>query len=563
MSETWLQKFSEKSVVQKAFVFATQAHEGALRLSGEPYMTHPLAVAKTVRDWGLDEESIAAALLHDTIEDAHVTQKEIAKRFGDEVAFLVQGLTKIKHLNYPKHDPDAESIRKLILSFSKDLRVILIKLADRLHNMKTLQFMSPEKQKEISWETVEIYAPLAYRLGMQRISGDLEDIAFPYLYPQEYAWLNEKIGSEYEERVRYAKQLKPIMEKALLSDGVQVIEIDSRAKHYYSLWKKLMRYEMDIERIYDLVAFRIVVKSIADCYAALGIIHKHWQPLPGRFKDYIAHPKSNGYRSLHTTVFCVDGKITEIQIKTKEMHEENEFGVAAHWAYAAAKRVSTRDWAGVKSRKELLWVEQLREWQKKFSHREDFMDALKVDFFKDRVFAVTPENDIIDLPEGATPIDFAYQIHREIGDRCVGAKINGKIAPLESIIHSGDVIEILTQKNKKPSEDWLRFVKTTIAKKYIKGALRRKVGGMKKPEELLEFRIVANDRPGFLKEVIAIFADMTVNVLSLTANTEKRRALGFTHIKCPPLPKQKIERLLTRIKAIQGAREVSCKKVFQ
>jgi len=561
----WLKKFPEKSVIKKAFEFASEAHKGALRLSGEPYMTHPLAVAKTVHEWGLDEASIAAALLHDTVEDSGVSRKEIEKRFGEEIAFLVEGLTKITRLSYPKQDPDAESIRKLILSFSKDLRVILVKLADRLHNMNTLEFMPPEKQREISWETVEIYAPIAYRLGMQRVSGDLEDLAFPYLYPQEHGWLMAHVGEEHKNLVRYAEHVKPLITKALRADGVVPLEVDSRAKRHYSLWKKLLRNEMDLERIYDLVAFRIIVKSVEDCYAALGIVHKHWQPLPGRFKDYISHPKSNGYRSLHTTVFCVNGRVTEIQIKTKEMHEENEFGVAAHWAYSQVKRTEkgAKNWKGVVGRKELLWVEQLREWQKKFSAQDDFLDSLKVDFFKDRVFAVTPQNDIIDLPEGATPVDFAYQIHRVIGDHCVGAKVNGKIVPLDREIRSGDVVQILTQRNKKPSEDWLRFVKTAIARKYIRGAVRRKLVGFRKPEELLEFRIVASDRAGYLKEVTAVFGDMGVNVLSLTANTEKRRALGFTHAKCPLLPKQKIERILTRLKSIPGTREVSAKKVFQ
>lgn len=561
--ESWLLKYPPENLVYKAFTYALELHEGVTRKSGEPYMTHPLAVAKTIYAWGLDEVSIAAALLHDTVEDTSATIKDIKKYFGEEVSFLVEGLTKISHIQYPKKDPDKENIRKLILSFSKDLRVILIKLADRMHNMKTLQFMSPEKQKEISWETVEIYAPLAYRLGMQKISGDLEDSAFPYLFPEEYAWLRTNVSERYESRALYAEKIKPVIKGVLAKDGVLPLVIDSRAKHYYSLWRKLMRYDMDVEKIYDLVALRIIVHTVEECYAVLGIIHKHWQPLPGRFKDYIAHPKSNGYRSLHTTVFCEDKKITEIQIRTEEMHQENEIGVAAHWAYAEVKSSveKSKKWMGVTNRRELLWVEQLRDWQKKFSAQEDFLDSLKVDFFKDRVFAITPENDIIDLPEGATPVDFAYQIHREIGEHCIGAKINGKIVPLDTPICSGDMVEILTQNNKKPSEDWLRFVKTSIAKKYIRSAVRRRIVGklIRKEPQCTEFRIISTDTPGYLKELTAVFGEMKINILALNSQSDKRRAFGLAHVRVPILPGAKKEKLLTRIKAISGTREVNWK----
>jgi GTP pyrophosphokinase len=525
-------------------------------------MTHPLAVARTVHDWGLDEASIAAALLHDVVEDTHVTKKDVEKKFGAEIAFLVESLTKIQEVKYAQKDPDVENIRKLILSFSKDLRVILIKLADRLHNMKTLEFMSEEKRKEISWETLEIYAPLAYRLGMQKVSGDLEDLAFPFLYPQEYRWLRESLGERYEERVLYAEKIKPVIKREMLKGGIAPYAVDSRAKHYYSLWRKLMRYDMDIEKIYDLVALRIIVNSVEDCYAALGIIHKNWQPLPGRFKDYIAHPKSNGYRSLHTTVFCVDRKITEIQIRTREMHEENEIGVAAHWAYSEAKSAGgAKKWEGVENRKELLWVEQLRDWQKNFGNQENFLESLKVDFFKDRVFALTPENDIIDLPAGATPVDFAYQIHREIGEHCIGAKINGKIVPLETAIQSGDVVEILTQQNKKPSEDWLRFVKTSMAKKYIRSSVRKRLVGSlaKKAPHYTDFRIIARDDVGYLKELTALFGEMKVNIASLASQSDKRHAFALVHVRCHALTEAKAKKLVTRIGAIPATKEASWK----
>lgn len=562
--EEFIEKYPEGGIVRKAFDFAEELHRGVTRKSGEPYMTHPLAVAKTVEEWGLDEHAIAAALLHDTVEDTSASVRDIQKKFGDEIAFLVEGLTKIQNIQYPKKDTDTENVRKLILSFSKDLRVILVKLADRLHNMKTLNFMTPEKRKEISWETVEIYAPLAYRLGMQKASGDLEDLAFPHLFPDEYAWLKKNVGEVYETRALYAEKIKPVIKSELLEGGVHPLAVDSRAKHYYSLWKKLMRYDMDLEKIYDLVALRIIVPTVEDCYAALGVIHKHWQPLPGRFKDYIANPKSNGYRSLHTTVFCVDGKITEIQIRTKEMHEENEIGVAAHWAYAQTKKSGgdAKNWKGVSSRKELLWVEQLRTWQSKFKKQEDFLNALKVEFFKDRVFAVTPENDIVDLPFGATPVDFAYQIHREIGEHCVGAKINGKIVPLDTQIRSGDIVEILTQQKKKPSEDWLRFVKTSMAKKYIRSSLRKRIKSVvgKKPEGS-EFRIIAANEPGYLKELAGIFGDAKVNILSMNSQSDKRHAFALIHLKCGSVPKLKMEKILTRIKGISGTKEVSWKEI--
>ena len=425
--------------------------------------------------------------------------------------------------------------------------------------MKTLEFMTPEKQKEISWETIEIYAPLAYRLGMQKVSGDLQDLSFPYLYSEEYKWIKENVIEQFEERALYAEKIKPIIKKALLEEGITPIAVDSRAKHYYSLWKKLMRYDMDLEKIYDLVALRVIVKNIEECYATLGVIHKNWQPLPARFKDYIANPKSNGYKSLHTTVFCIDDKITEIQIKTEEMHKENELGVAAHWIYEQLKETKKHKskWSGIVSRKELLWVKQLRNWQEKFNNQDDFLQSLKVDFFKDRVFAITPLNDIIDLPVGATPVDFAYQIHREIGDRCVGAKINGKIASLDTEIQSGDIVEILTQRNKKPSEDWLKFVKTSVARKYIKSTVRKRLGAfVKSKDKILEFKIINYDKAGYLKEIVDIFEKMKINIISLNAQVDKRKTLAVINLKCNLVPKHKIERILTKIKTIPETKEV-------
>ncbi len=562
----WLKNYPANSLVQKAYKFAEVAHKDTKRLSGEPYINHCLAVAETVHDWHLDEASIATALLHDIVEDTPLTIKKIEKEFGEEVAFLVDGLTKLDTFKYPEKDPQVENLRKLIVSFSRDLRVIIIKLADRSHNMRTLEALPEEDQRRIALETEDIYAPLAYRLGMQRLSGELRDLAFPYLQPKEYEWLLKEVKEEYEERQNYAdRKVKPAILKALAENNIKPIVVDSRAKRYSSLYKKLLRYDMDLSKIYDLVALRIVVNTVEECYTALGIIHKLWPPLPGRIKDYIARPKPNGYKSLHTTVFCIDNKITEFQIRTAEMHEEGELGIAAHWAYEQVKDSDRhkKNWTGVKTRKELLWVEQLRNWQKSFTDQKEFVESLKVDFFKERIFVITPHNDVIDLPVGATPIDFAYRIHSDIGDSAVGAKINGRLVPLDYKLASGDVIEILTQKGKKPSEDWLRFIKTPLAKDQIKIALREKQKALKEKanEGYLEFKITNQDRPGYLKDVTKTFGDMKVNITYLHSLTDHRGALSTVIIRTAALTKSRLEQILVRLKKISGTKEVSYKLI--
>jgi len=562
MSASWLAKYPENSLVKKAYAFAEEAHKDEKRESGDPYITHSLAVAETVQKWGLDDSSVAAALLHDVVEDTNFTLKDIEKRFGKEVAFLVDGLTKLKKIQYPERDPNVETLRKFIISFGRDLRVVIIKLADRWHNMRTLKFLPEDRQKKIAWETSEIYAPLAYRLGMQRLSGELEDLAFPYLHPEEYLWLLDNVKERYEERESYAKKIKPIIKKNLEKNGIKVIAIDSRAKRYSSLYKKLQRYDMDLEKIYDLVALRIIVKTIEDCYAALGVIHKLYPPLPGRIKDYIARPKPNGYQSLHTTVFALDNKITEFQIRTEEMHAVDELGIAAHWAYQQVKssKRHTEHWRGVEARQELIWVEQLRNWQKHLSDKE-LIESVTVDFFKDRIYVITPQNDVIDLPAGATPVDFAYRIHSEVGNNCVGAKVNGKIVPLNYELHSGDIVEIMTQKAKKPSADWLRFIKTSLARSQIKNALKDKIKTLreKSTPASLEFRIVNQDRPGFLKDVTAAFAELKININHLTSESDARGALSTVILRTAPLTKSKLEQVLVKIKKIAGTKEVSYK----
>ncbi len=465
-------------LVARAFAFSEAAHGKQQRKSGEPYFHHPLATAETLAEWKMDDATIAAGLLHDTVEDTGIPLATIKKEFGDDVAHLVGGVTKLGHLKYRGVAGKVENLRKMVLALSQDLRVILIKLADRLHNMRTLDALPPEKQRRVALETDEIYASLAYRLGMHSLSGELQDLAFPYLHPKEYKWLLDETKEHYEERLKYLEKVKPVLEKLLAGHDIHPITVDIRAKRYSSLYKKLVRHEMDISKIYDLAAMRVIVDTVPACYAALGVIHEAWPPVSHRFKDYIAVPKPNGYRSLHTTVSGPDKKLVEIQIKTKEMLEENEYGVAAHWLYDRKRSGEPLSYRGKRLAKELAWVQQLKDWQEHFDGHaqkpEEFLEAMKINFFADRIFVVTPRGDAIDLPVGATPIDFAYHIHSDIGNGATGAKVNGVMVPLDHHLKSGDVVFILTQKGKKPSEDWFQFVKTSIARDHIRQALRGK-----------------------------------------------------------------------------------------
>jgi len=465
-----------------------------------------------------------------------------------------------------------ENLRKMILALSKDLRVVLIKLADRLHNMKTLSAIPPQKQKRVASETSEIYAPLAYRLGMQELAGELEDLAFPYLCPREHRWLLENIKERYEERQNYLEKVKPIIEKALKENDVEPIKIDFRAKRYSSLYKKLLRYDMNLEQIYDLVALRIIVKTVEGCYTALGIIHQMWPPLPGRIKDYIALPKPNGYQSLHTTVFCLENKPIEFQIRTLEMHEQAENGIAGHWAYEQKKK--TKDYLEKKpvfaDKKELIWVQQLRDWstygrspegrQKDFSDPEDFIQSLKIDFFKDRIFAITPRGEVIDLPLAATPVDFAYAIHSDVGNQCIGAKVNNRIVPLDYQLQSGDMVEILLQKSKKPSESWLKFVETGYAKKKIKSALRESPGFLKKKNNQTEFKITMVDRIGLLKDISSAISQSHVNIIKVS--TPETGHFASLKICCDLNDKKRIQKLILKLKKIKGVKEISYKLLY-
>jgi len=556
---------SEKEIefIKRAFEFSKAAHTGQKRKSGEPYFNHSFETALKIAQWQLDYQTIAAALLHDTVEDGKdIDLDKIKKEFGEEVTFLVEGITKLGRLKYrTPEEKQAENLRKMFLAISHDIRVIIIKLADRFHNMKTLQFRPPQKQKRIALETYDIYAPLAYRLGMTGFAGEIEDLAFHYLYPKEYQWLLENVQERFEERERYLEKVEPVLRKSLKENSIEPLKIDFRAKHYSSLYKKLLRNDMNLDQIYDLVALRVVVKTIEDCYAVLGIVHNLWPPLPGRIKDYIALPKPNGYRSLHTTVFCLDNRPTEIQIRTLEMHEEAENGIAAHWAYEQKK--GTKDYLNKKTsfadRNELIWVQQLKNWQKDFSNPEDFLKSLKIDFFKDRIFAITPKGEVVDLPAGATPIDFAYSIHSTVGDECVGAKINGKISPLDHQLQSGDMVEILMQKSKRPSESWLRFAKTDQARRKIKSRLKESNSFTQKKSTRTEFRIVISDRIGILKDITAVVSRSRINI----ANANLIKTGSFPNIKlvCDLSDKRKIESLVFKLKKVKGVREISYKSV--
>jgi GTP pyrophosphokinase len=460
----------EEELIKKAYEFAEHAHLGQKRLSGELYFTHVFETAKILAKLGMDAPTIIAGLLHDVLEDTEITEEELKKEFGENIVFLVNGVTKLGTLKYHGHERHVESLRKFFVAMTNDLRVVIIKFADRLHNLRTLQFVREDKQKRIALESIEVYAPLANRLGMGKLKGEIEDAAFPYAYPKEYKEIEEIMEKE---KGLYEKNLEEIhteLKKELSKNRVKIIEINYRMKHKYSLWKKLQKREMDIEKIHDIVALRIVVENIEECYKVLGIIHSVWKPLLGRIKDYIAVPKPNGYRSIHTTIFTGSGGIAEIQIRTKEMHAEAEYGIAAHFAY---KEKNKKDPQNANDKSKFKWIEELKNFNSESNEPKKYLEHLKMDFFNDRIFIFTPKGDVIDLPEDSSPIDFAYSIHSDIGNHIISAKINGKIAPFLSKLKNGDIVEIITKKNSKPSEKWLECVKTSIAKKHIKSYLEK------------------------------------------------------------------------------------------
>ena len=459
------------SLIEKAYKTADTAHKGQVRKSGEAYIIHPLCVAIILAELELDKETIVAGLLHDVVEDTVMTVEEIASEFSEEIALLVDGVTKLGQLSYDadKVEVQAENLRKMFLAMAKDIRVILIKLADRLHNMRTLKYMTPEKQKEKARETMDIYAPIAQRLGISKIKIELDDLSLKYLEPEAYYDLVEKVALRKSVRDDYVQSLVKEVSKHIENAGIKA-QIDGRAKHFFSIYKKMVNQHKTLDQIYDLFAIRIIVDNVKDCYAALGVIHEMYKPIPGRFKDYIAMPKPNMYQSLHTTLIGPTGQPFEIQIRTFEMHRTAEYGIAAHWKYKeAANNGGTV--ATTKSEEEKLsWLRQILEWQKDMSDNKEFMSLLKSDLnlFSDTVFCFTPSGDVKDLPTGSTPVDFAYSIHSAVGNKMIGAKVNGKLVPIDYEIQNGDRIEIITSQNSKgPSRDWLNIVKSTQAKNKI------------------------------------------------------------------------------------------------
>jgi guanosine-3',5'-bis(diphosphate) 3'-pyrophosphohydrolase len=462
---------ADLTLIEKAYVFSAKVHQGQVRLSGERYLTHPLEVAAILADMKMDLATVASGLLHDTVEDTYTTLDEIQQTFGLEIANLVDGLTKISKITLATHEEQqAENFRKMLLAMAKDIRIVLIKLADRLHNMRTLEYLPPENQVKIAQETLDIYAPLANRLGIEWIKTELEDLSFRYLHPEEYSALAREVAWKKEEREKYIQEVSSIISDKLTSYGL-VGKVSGRPKHFYSIYKKMQAQNLEFEQVYDVIAFRIILDTAKDCYEALGIIHSLWKPVPGRFKDYIAMPKANGYQSLHTTVIGPYGERVEIQIRTEEMSRTAEEGIAAHWQYKEGKVIAPKD------SKQFAWVRQLLEWQQDLRDPREFLETVKIDLFPDEVYVFTPKGDVKQFPVGSTPVDFAYSIHTQIGQQCLGAKVNGKIVPLRYSLKNGDIVEITTAPGHQPSKDWLKFVKTSRARTKIRQWIKAEARG--------------------------------------------------------------------------------------
>lgn len=443
----------EAELIKKAYDFAQKAHQDQKRLSGEPYFNHLVETAKNVADLNMDTITIASSLLHDTLEDTKTTPEEIEREFGKEIRFIVEGVTKLGSLRYHGADRHNESLRKLLLATSKDIRVLIVKLCDRLHNMRTLDYVPDEKKERIARETLEIYAPIAYRLGIRKLSRELEDLAFPYVDKNGFEEIKSLLRENYERNHIELEKFRASVAKELVKSGFKNFHTDYRVKGLYSLYKKYLKYKKDIEKIFDMMAMRITVQKTEDCYRALGIIHSSWKPLPGRIKDFIAFPKQNGYQSLHTTVFTGNGDLVEIQIRTEEMHKEAEYGVASHAVY------KTEGQTNISKKNIASWIKNLND---------DQDTDIKHEFLSERIFVFTPKGDVVDLPVGASAIDFAYSIHSDIGNKMSGAKINGKMSAIDTTLKGGEIVEVITNKNAKPNRKWLDCAKTSFARKQIK-----------------------------------------------------------------------------------------------
>ncbi len=513
--------------LERVYTFAEHAHDGQTRASGDSFISHPLAVASILAEFEIDPASIAASLLHDVVEDTIVPIEEIEQRFGTEIATLVDALTKLTKIPYQsKEDIQVENLRKMFLAMAKDIRVIIIKLADRLHNMRTLQSLAPAKQKTIAQETLEIYAPLAHRLGIYRMKWDLEDLSLRYLDPQAYKEITDKVSKRRADREQTVSAIIAEVQGRFSAAGIRA-DISGRPKHFYSIYQKLQSGK-DFSEIYDLSAIRVIVESVKDCYGAVGIIHSLWTPLPGRFKDYIAMPKTNGYQSLHTTVIGPGGDPIEIQIRTLEMHRTSEYGIAAHWRYKEGGASDDFD-------RKLAWLRSLLEWQEDMRDSREFMENLKLDLFDNQVFIFTPKGDVMGFPSGSTPLDFAYHVHTSIGHHCVGAKINGKIVPLDYPLRNGDICEALVNKSSPgPSLDWLTICKTSSAKHKIKQWFRknRREENVTAGRDALEREIARNQlaqiaTPALLAKIASRFNCATLDDLNA--------GIGFGDISIPSI----------------------------
>lgn len=512
-------------IIKKAYIFSARVHKDQVRLSGEPYLNHPLETAHILAELKMDEYCISAGLLHDVLEDTLTTRDELIKEFGEEITQLVDGVTKISKIQYASHlERRAENYRKMLIAMAKDIRVIIIKLADRLHNMRTLNFHSPDKQESISKETVEIYAPIAHRLGMSKLKGELEDLAFKYLKPEIYKELSEAVNKKVREREKYVEKVKDIIKKVLSEHNIKA-EVSGRPKHISSIYQKMERQKIGLDQIYDLIAFRVIVGTVRECYEVLGIIHSLWKPIPGRFKDYIAVPKPNMYQSLHTTVIGPEGERIEIQIRTEEMHRIAEYGVAAHWKYKENKGKTAKD-----DEERFAWLRQILEWQQETKDARDFIESIKTELFTDEVYVFTPKGDVKVLPKGSTPVDFAYSIHSDVGNHCAGAKVNGKIVPLKYELATGDIVEIITSPQQKPSSDWLKFVKTSKAKTRIKQLLRQQQyeTSITIGKELLDKTLKKHDLS--LTRLTKSEVNQLLKIFNLKSEEELFSAIGYGRI---------------------------------
>ncbi|MEO6420153.1 MAG: bifunctional (p)ppGpp synthetase/guanosine-3',5'-bis(diphosphate) 3'-pyrophosphohydrolase, partial [Polyangiaceae bacterium] len=462
------QPLADADLIKRAYDFSFRAHNGQTRKSGDPYFVHPASVAGIITELRLDTASVCAGLLHDVVEDTLASTKDIEKEFGLEIAHLVDGVTKLSKINFTsKEDRQAENFRKMVVAMAQDIRVLLVKLCDRVDNMRTLHFMKPEAQERIVRETMEIYAPLANRLGMQNFKSELEDLSFRYLEPEAFAELSGAVAKTKRERDKYIADVSKTLASRLAEQGFAA-DVTGRAKHLYSIWRKMKSQDCEIEQIHDMIAFRVLVESVSDCYAALGVIHSKWTPVPGRFKDYIALPKPNMYQSLHTTVVGPGRERIEIQIRTSEMHRVAERGIAAHWKYKEKHGGGVAEADAQK----FGWLRQLMEWQKELKDPAEFLESVKVDLFQDEVYVFTPKGDVRVFPRGATPVDFAFAVHSQLGEHITGARINGKLEPLRYKLRNGDVVDVVTGPNQHPSKDWLDFVGTTRARAKIRNYLR-------------------------------------------------------------------------------------------